>query len=105
MVGGGSSLDCAKGINFLLTNGGEMKDYWGVGKATRPMLPSVGVPTTAGTGSEAQSFALIAQEGSHRKMACGDRKKKQALLGKLPAILRHLTSLYGLVIKFDIVFS
>src|SRR5918997_4143289 len=27
-LGGGSSLDCAKGINFLLTNGGEMRDYW-----------------------------------------------------------------------------
>jgi alcohol dehydrogenase len=38
------------------------------------MLPSVGVPTTAGTGSEAQSFALIADEKTHLKMACGDRK-------------------------------
>jgi alcohol dehydrogenase len=38
------------------------------------MLPSIGVPTTAGTGSEAQSFALIADERSHMKMACGDRK-------------------------------
>ena len=32
-LGGGSSMDCAKGINFLYTNGGEMKDYWGIGKA------------------------------------------------------------------------
>jgi alcohol dehydrogenase len=73
-VGGGSSMDCAKGINFLLTNGGHMADYKGFGKAARPMLPSVGVPTTAGTGSEAQSYALIADERSHMKMACGDRK-------------------------------
>jgi alcohol dehydrogenase len=73
-VGGGSSMDCAKGVNFLLTNGGQMADYKGFGKATRPMLPSVGVPTTAGTGSEAQSYALIADEKSHLKMACGDRK-------------------------------
>jgi alcohol dehydrogenase len=73
-VGGGSSMDCAKGINFLLTNGGEMRDYQGFGKATRPMLPSVGVPTTAGTGSDAQSYALIADEKTHMKMACGDRK-------------------------------
>jgi alcohol dehydrogenase len=75
-VGGGSVLDCAKGINFLLTNGGKMEDYWGVGKATKPMLPSVGVPTTAGTGSDAQSFAVISQEETHAKMACGDRKAK-----------------------------
>ncbi|MFQ3594248.1 MAG: iron-containing alcohol dehydrogenase [Gemmataceae bacterium] len=73
-VGGGSSMDCAKGVNFLLTNGGQMADYKGFGLATKPMLPSVGVPTTAGTGSEAQSYALIADEKSHLKMACGDRK-------------------------------
>ncbi|MBI2804955.1 MAG: iron-containing alcohol dehydrogenase [Planctomycetes bacterium] len=73
-VGGGSSMDCAKGINFILTNGGTMSDYKGFGKAKKPMLPSIGVPTTAGTGSEAQSYALIADEKSHLKMACGDRK-------------------------------
>ncbi len=73
-VGGGSSMDCAKGINFLYTNGGRMIDYKGHGKATKPMLPSIGVPTTSGTGSEAQSFALIADERTHMKMACGDHK-------------------------------
>jgi alcohol dehydrogenase len=73
-VGGGSAMDCAKGINFLLTNGGAMSDYKGFGKAKKPMLPSIGVPATAGTGSEAQSYALIADEKSHLKMACGDRK-------------------------------
>src|SRR5262249_14181020 len=73
-VRGGSSMGCAKGINFLLTNGGRMSDYKGFGKATKPMLPSVGVPTTAGTGSEAQSYALITDEATHLKMACGDKK-------------------------------
>jgi len=74
--GGGSTMDCAKGINFLLTNDGKMEDYWGVDKATMPMLPSIGIPTTAGTGSEAQSFALISQEKTHIKMACGDKKAR-----------------------------
>jgi alcohol dehydrogenase len=73
-VGGGSAMDVAKGVNFLFTNGGKMADYWGTGKATKPMLPSIGVPTTAGTGSEAQSYALIADPQTHMKMACGDRK-------------------------------
>ncbi len=73
-VGGGSSMDCAKGINFLLTNGGQMRDYLGVGKATLPMLPLIAIPTTAGTGSEAQSFAIIADAQTHVKMACGDKK-------------------------------
>ena len=73
-LGGGSSLDCAKGINFVLTNGGTMRDYWGFGKARLPMLPSIGIPTTAGTGSEAQAYALISDTETHRKMACGDPK-------------------------------
>ena len=73
-LGGGSSLDCAKGINFVLTNGGRIKDYWGYGKAKKPMLPMIGVPTTTGTGSEAQSYALISDAETHRKMACGDQK-------------------------------
>jgi alcohol dehydrogenase len=73
-LGGGSSMDTAKGCNFLLTNGGRMEDYWGIGKAAKPMLPLIAIPTTAGTGSECQSFALITDESTHRKMACGDPK-------------------------------
>jgi alcohol dehydrogenase len=73
-LGGGSSLDCAKAINFVLTNGGSMRDYRGHGKASQPMLPSIGIPTTAGTGSEAQSYAIISDAETHAKMACGDDK-------------------------------
>lgn len=71
-IGGGSAMDCAKGVNFLLSNGGRMEDYRGDGLATRAMRPSIGVPTTAGTGSEAQRFALISAADNHEKMACGD---------------------------------
>jgi len=78
-LGGGSILDTAKGCNFLLTNGGTMQDYWGVGKAAKPMLPLIAIPTTAGTGSECQSFALISDEKSHQKMACGDPKAAAAI--------------------------
>lgn len=73
-LGGGSSLDCAKGINFILTNGGQMSDYRGYGLASKPMLPMIAIPTTAGTGSEAQSYALISDSETHFKMACGDPK-------------------------------
>src|SRR2546427_1242295 len=73
-LGGGSSMDTAKGTNFLLTNGGRMQDYWGVDKATKPMLPLIAIPTTAGTGSECQSAALIADEQTHQKLACLDPK-------------------------------
>lgn len=84
-LGGGSSMDTAKGCNFLLTNGGKMSDYWGVGKARKPMLPMIAIPTTAGTGSETQSFSLIADKQTHQKMACGDPKvaPKVALLDPL----------------------
>ncbi|MFM8735244.1 MAG: iron-containing alcohol dehydrogenase [Pirellulales bacterium] len=74
-IGGGSSLDCAKGINFLHSFGGRIQDYWGRNTAAPdkgPMLPSIAVPTTAGTGSETQSFALITDAATHVKMACGD---------------------------------
>lgn len=73
-LGGGSSLDCAKGINFLLTNGGRIQDYVGYGKATRPMLPMIAIPTTSGTGSEVQSYAVISDAKTHVKMACGDKQ-------------------------------
>jgi alcohol dehydrogenase len=73
-LGGGSSMDCAKGINFLYSCGGRMRDYWGQGKATGPMSPMIAVPTTAGTGSETQSFALISDAETRAKMACGDKR-------------------------------
>jgi alcohol dehydrogenase len=73
-LGGGSSMDTAKGCNFILTNGGRMQDYWGIGKAKQRMLPLIAIPTTGGTGSECQSFALITDEQTHQKMACGDPK-------------------------------
>ena len=98
--GGGSAMDCAKGINFLFSNGGKMQDYWGTGKATRPMLPMIAVPTTAGTGSETQSFALISDAKTHVKMACGDKKAsfRIALLDpKLTVTLpRGVTALTGI---------
>jgi alcohol dehydrogenase len=75
-VGGGSPMDCAKAINILLANGGRLEDYRGHNDTGKPALPSIGVPTTAGTGSDAQSFAVIAREKSHEKMACGDRRVK-----------------------------
>jgi alcohol dehydrogenase len=73
-IGGGSSMDCAKGINFLYSCGGRMQDYWGEGKATGPLLPMIAVPTTAGTGSETQCYALVADAATHVKMACGDKR-------------------------------
>jgi alcohol dehydrogenase len=71
-LGGGSSLDCAKGANFLHADGGVIADFRGYGKVRGTMLPMIGIPTTAGTGSDAQSYAVLSDAGSHVKMACGD---------------------------------
>lgn len=99
-LGGGSSMDCAKGINFVYSCGGRMQDYLGVGKATGPMLPLIAVPTTAGTGSEMQSFAIIADASSHMKMACGDKRAaaKIALLDPCLTLTQpvSVTALTGL---------
>ena len=71
-LGGGSTLDTAKAANLLAFSGGEMADYRGYGKAKGRLLPMVGIPTTTGTGSESQSYAVIEERQSHLKMACGD---------------------------------
>jgi alcohol dehydrogenase len=98
-LGGGSSLDCAKGINFVLTNGGSMREYRGFGKATKPLLPAIGVPTTAGTGSEAQSYAIISDAETHQKMACGDPKAAFRIALLDPALTmtnpRQVTAIAG----------
>ena len=98
-VGGGSSLDCAKGINFVLQNGGTIADYRGYGKAATPLLPMIGIPTTAGTGSEAQSYAVIANASTHMKMACGDPSAavRVAILDPDLTISapRHVTAMAG----------
>ncbi len=99
-LGGGSSMDCAKGINFVLSGGGRMQDYWGVGKATAEMLPMIAVPTTAGTGSETQSFALISDAETKVKMACGDKKASCRIALLDPALTvtqpRRVTALTGI---------
>ena len=98
-LGGGSSLDCAKAINFVLTNGGVIADYRGYGKASRPLLPMIAVPTTAGTGSEAQSYAVISDAATHMKMACGDPSAAVRIAILDPGLTRtaprHVTAAAG----------
>ncbi|MDX1383320.1 MAG: iron-containing alcohol dehydrogenase [Thermoanaerobaculia bacterium] len=100
-LGGGSAMDCAKGINFLLTNGGRMEDYAGFGKARLPLLPSLAVPCTAGTGSEAQSFALITRDSDHVKMACGDPKARFRAVILDPEVVQTAPHEVAMVAGFD----
>ncbi len=66
-VGGGTSMDCAKTIGVLLTHGGIVKDWVGVGKLRCRITPLICVPTTAGTGSEVTPDAVIMDTELHFK--------------------------------------
>ncbi|SHH55049.1 L-threonine dehydrogenase [Tepidibacter thalassicus] len=70
--GGGSPHDCAKGIGIVASNGGSIKDYEGVNKSTKAMMPLVAINTTAGTASEMTRFCIITDEERHVKMAIVD---------------------------------
>ena len=72
-VGGGSSMDTAKAIGILATNGGDIIDYRGVGKVKEPILPVVAIPTTAGTGSEVTTVTVITDTKMKLKYSVGGR--------------------------------
>ncbi len=61
-VGGGSSLDCAKGIAILAKNEGSILDYCGVELVKKKKLPTVLIPTTSGTGSEVTRALVVTDE-------------------------------------------
>lgn len=71
-VGGGSVLDTAKGVNILVSeNAADLMQFVGYGNVKRKLRPLVAVPTTAGTGSEVTSVAVIANHEKNIKMAFG----------------------------------
>ena len=68
-VGGGSSIDTAKGLSILLTHGGDCRDYLGINKVTAPGIPVFALPTTAGTGSEVTINAIFGGPDKEVKLA------------------------------------
>ena len=62
-LGGGSSHDCGKGIGLVVGNGGNIRDFEGVNKSTKPMPPFLAINTTAGTASEMTRFCIITNTG------------------------------------------
>lgn len=71
-LGGGSSHDCAKGVGLVIGNGGNIRDFEGVNKSTKPMPPFVAINTTAGTASEMTRFCIITNTDTKVKMAIVD---------------------------------
>ncbi|HTH16807.1 MAG TPA: alcohol dehydrogenase-like regulatory protein ErcA [Magnetospirillum sp.] len=68
-VGGGSVIDCAKGIGIVVANGGNILDYEGVDQIPVPGPPLICIPTTAGTSADISQFAIIADTEARRKIA------------------------------------
>ena len=71
-LGGGSSHDAAKGIATVVSNGGNIRDYEGLNKLTKPIPPLVAINTTTGTASELTRFAIITNTDTHVKLAIVD---------------------------------
>lgn len=102
-LGGGSAIDTAKATALLATNGGSLSDYDGVEKSCLPPLPVVALPTTAGSGAEVTTGAVITDEARQGKMAirCGGHRPRVAildpeLLASLPAAVAAASGLDAL---------
>jgi alcohol dehydrogenase len=67
-VGGGSPIDTAKAVRIVLTHGGHLLDYQGYHVIDSPLVPMIVVPTTAGTGSEVTTFAVIRDHANDLKI-------------------------------------
>ena len=90
VVGGGSPLCAGKGIALLATNGGKIADYQGVGKAKKAPLAFIGIPTTAGSGSEVSPTFLLSNEETQTKIAIGSDQGYPPTAILDPILLRFL---------------
>ncbi len=70
-VGGGSALDTAKAVAALATNPGSPLDYVGLHKVRNRPLPTIAIPTTAGTGSEVSLWSVFTDDARKLKVAMG----------------------------------
>lgn len=73
-IGGGSPMDCAKGIGIVSTNGGHILDYVGVDEIRLPGPPLLCIPTTAGTSADVSQFAIVTDSQKHIKKAIISKK-------------------------------
>ena len=85
-LGGGSNLDVAKLVALVLTHGGDVTGYAGENRVPGPTLPVVGVPTTAGTGSEVSPAAVFTDAERKMKVSCLSRHLRPAAAVIDPAL-------------------
>lgn len=68
-VGGGSPMDCAKGIGIVSANGKTILDYEGIDRIYIPIPPLIFIPTTAGTSADVSQFAIINDTDQRAKIS------------------------------------
>jgi alcohol dehydrogenase class IV len=100
-LGGGSSLDAAKGIAFQTVNGGDISDYIFGRKQSDKALPIILVPTTCGTGSEGNGFAVLTNPENFDKksLRCNAIIAKCSLVD--PSLMRTLPKQILASVGFD----
>lgn len=91
-VGGGSPMDCAKGIGVVASNGGHVLDYAGVDRVVVPMPPLICIPTTAGTGADVSQFAIITDEVNRTKVGLISKSLVPDLALVDPTVLRTMSA-------------
>ncbi len=99
-IGGGSPIDCAKGISVVTSNGGYILDYEGVDEIRLPGPPLICIPTTAGTAADVSQFAIINDSVHMVKKAIISKKivPDLALIDPVPLMTMssHLTACTGM---------
>ena len=91
-VGGGSSMDAAKGIALAAVNPQRGRDLDYRSHFAAPALPIVAVPTTAGTGAETNAFGVVTDPATHRKFYVGHATSMPAAAILDPALTVGLPS-------------
>ena len=88
-IGGGSIMDCAKGIAFMAVNEGDINDYIFNRKTSDKALPLIVIPTTCGTGSEGNGFGVLTnpETGDKKSLRCNAIVPKVSIVD--PAVMGH----------------
>lgn len=86
-IGGGSIMDCAKGIAFMAVNEGDINDYIFNRKTSDKALPLIVIPTTCGTGSEGNGFGVLTnpETGDKKSLRCNAIVPKVSIVD--PAVM------------------
>ena len=100
-IGGGSIMDCAKGIVFMAVNDGDINDYIFNRKTSDNALPLIVIPTTCGTGSEGNGFGVLTnpETGDKKSLRCNAIVPKVSIVD--PAVMGTMPSHVLASVGFD----